>query len=215
MTRRALALAWPSWIAAAGSAVTASKEASAVRVSTASGTLVSVPDPVAATASSSTAHTVRPAAALDRPAPSPLADASRRASLASPASAAAALASAASAAANACRSAAPVTRSVKAAVNSPRAGALRRAARRAPAAASHGTRAPAASSPAASTPAAGARISRHAVTAPAPTTNAVNGGAIPRRNTSCVVSTSLTSRASRSPDRNSCSPAGASRTSRR
>ena len=49
----------------------------------------------------------------------------------------------------------------------------------------------------------------------APTRNAVSGGAIPRRNTSCVVSTSLTSRASRSPDRNSCSPAGASRASRR
>ena len=37
MIRRADSRAWPSWMAAAGRAVTASKEASAVSVSTASG----------------------------------------------------------------------------------------------------------------------------------------------------------------------------------
>ena len=48
--------------------MTASKEASAVSVSTASGTLVSTPPPVAATPSSRTPHTVSPAVAELRPA---------------------------------------------------------------------------------------------------------------------------------------------------
>src|SRR5262249_4970901 len=54
-----------------------------------------------------------------------------------------------------------------------------------------------------------------AATAPAPTATAANGGPAPRRKSSWVASTSLTSRVSRSPERNACSPAGASRSSRR
>src|SRR5207249_374616 len=68
----ALARAWPSWIAAAGRAATTSKAARVVSVTTASGTRVSAPAPVAATARPSTAHTVSPAAALDRPVPRPM-----------------------------------------------------------------------------------------------------------------------------------------------
>ena len=62
---------------------------------------------------------------------------------------------------------------------------------------------------------AGARITRQAVTAPAPTSAAASGGVMPRRNRSWVASTSEISRASRSPERSAVSPAGASRSSRR
>ena len=213
--RLALARDWPSWIAAAGSPVTASNAASAVSVTTASGTLVSAPEPTAATPASSTSHRVSPAVAAVSPVPRPAAAAERRASLVSSSSASAARSSAASMAPNACRSAAPASRSVTAVPSSPRGGAVRSAAWRAPRAASHGTAAPASSSPPPSTRPAGASSSRHAPVAPAPTRAAVSGGAIPRMNRSWVASTSETSRASRSPDRKAARPAGASRASRR
>ena len=127
--------------------VTASKEASAVRASTASGTLVSVPCPTAATPRMSTAHRVRPVRPVISPLPRPVAAAERRASAVSFRSAAAAAANAASCAPNACRSAAPESRSVTVAPSSPRAAAVALAARRDAATASGGAAAPAASRP--------------------------------------------------------------------
>ncbi len=181
---------------------------------TASGTRLIEPELTAATPRTSTPHRVSPATAWDSPLPSAAPAADIRASRVSSWSAASDRASARSWAPNACRSAAPASRSVTRAVSSPRAGAVRRAARRPRAAASHGTPSPATSSPAASTAPAGARMTRHTPAAPAPTRKAVSGGVMPRMNRSWVASTSLTSRASRSPDRNSRSPAGASRSSR-
>ena len=205
----------PSWRAAAGRAVTASKAASAVRVTTASGTRVSVPPATAATPRNRTPHRVRPETATMSPLPRPAAAAERRASDVSCRSAAATAARPASWAPNACSSAAPDSRSVMVAPRSPRAGAVTRAARRDAATARAGTATPAVSSPRASTPPAGARMNRHAVTAPAPTSAAASGGPTPRMNRSWVASTSLIRRASRSPERKAASPAGASRSSRR
>ena len=213
--RPAATRAWSSWTAAAGRAVTASNAASAVRVRTASGTRDSVPVPVAATPRSRTAHSVSPDTRLISPVPRPLAAAVRRASRVSSASAASARSSAASAAPKACRSAAPSSRSVTVAASRPRAGAPARAAMRATAAPASGTARPAASSPAASTAAAGVRMNRHTVTAPPPTRAAASTGVTPRMNRSWVASTSEISRASRSPEWNSASPAGASASSRR
>ncbi len=213
--RPAEARAAPSCRAAAGITVTASNEASAVRVSTASGTLVSVPSPTAATPSTSTAHSVSPVSPVVSPLPSPAATADRLASTVSCPSALATSVRADSCAPKACRSAAPDSTSVIVAPSSPRAAAVTLAARRETATASGGTPAPAASSPRASTPPAGARMSRQTVTAPAPTRAAATGGPIPRINRSCVASTSLIRAARTSPERKAASPAGASRSSRR
>ena len=79
-TRAALARACPSWMAAAGRAVTASNAARAVSVITASGTRVRAPDPTAATPATSTAHSVSPATAWDSPLPSAAPAAEPRAS---------------------------------------------------------------------------------------------------------------------------------------
>ena len=101
------------------------------------------------------------------------------------------------------------------AASRPRAGAAARAAFLATAAPASGTTMPPVSSPAASTAPAGARMSRHTVTAPPPTRAAARTGVTPRMNRSWVASTSEISRASRSPDRNTAAPAGASVSSRR
>ncbi len=98
---------------------------------TASGTRPRFPAPVAATPSSRTPHRVSPETAAVRPVPRPDAAAERRASPVSSASAARTRSRPASTAPNACSSAEPFSRSVTAAPSSPRAGAARRAARRA------------------------------------------------------------------------------------
>ena len=73
-------------------------------------------------------------------------------------------------------------------------------------AATAGTARPPASRPAARAAPAGARMSRQAVTAPAPTRAAASGWVTPRMNRSWVASTSAIRRASRSPERNGGQP---------
>ena len=94
--RLAEARAALSCSAAAGMTATASKEASAVRHSTASGTLESVPCPTAATPRTSTPHRVRPVRPVISPLPRPVAVANRLACAISLPSASATAASAAS-----------------------------------------------------------------------------------------------------------------------